>query len=141
LLFQDESKNEMCHSVICVGLLTAAATTGLDLLTSNADDLTLLNEILGSGETAEQMTGFGPQWDAVFGTQSGNAEQAVDLVPQWEAAFSGGNDNSNSDQNAVVQDSAASFLPSQLLAQFTSLYTAPSKFSCSFVSHKANCSH
>jgi hypothetical protein len=142
LLFkEDEGKNEMGHSVTCVGLLTAAATTGLDLLSTSADDLTLLNEILGSGETAGQITGFGPQWEAVFGTQSGNAEQAIDLVPQWDAVFSGGNDSSNSDQNATVQDSAASFLPSQLLDQFTSLHTAPSKFAWSSVSHQASCSH
>jgi hypothetical protein len=105
------------------------------------DDLTLLNEILSSGDTAGQITGFGPQWDAVFGTQSDNAEQAVDLVPQWEAVFSGGNDSSNSDQKTVSQDSTSSFLPSQLLDQFTSLHTAPSKFLCSLMSSQARCSH
>lgn len=118
----------MGHSVICVALLTAAATTGLDLLTSSADDFTLLNEILNSADTAGQSTGFGPQWEAVFGMENGNTEQAIDLVPQWEAVFGGGNDSSNSDQKTIAQDSTSSFLPSQLLDQFASLQTAPSKF-------------
>lgn len=103
-----------------------SATTGLDLLTSSVDDFTLLNEILSSADTAGHSTGFGPQWEAVFGMQSGNTEQAIDLVPQWEAVFGGGNESSNSDQKTIAQDSASSFLPSQLLDQFTSLHTAPS---------------
>jgi hypothetical protein len=120
----------MGHSVTCVALLTAAAAAmGLDLLTSSVDDFTLLNEILSSADTAGQSAGFGPQWEAVFGTQSSNTGQAIDSVPQWEAVFDGGND-SNSDQKTIAQDSASSFLPSQLLDQFTSLHTAPSKFLC-----------
>lgn len=127
----------MGHTVTCVAVLTAAATTGLDLLTSSVDDFTLLNEILSSADTAGQSTGFGPQWEAVFGMESSNTEQAIDLGPQWEAVFGGGNDNSNSDQKTIAQDSASSFLPSQLLDQFTSLHTAPSKFLCSLMSHQA----
>jgi hypothetical protein len=121
--------------VICVAPLTAAATTVLDLLTSSGDDLTLLNEILSSADTAGQSTGFGPQWEAVFGMESGNTEQSIDLVHEWEAVFGGGNDTSNSDQKTNAQDSASSFLPSQLLDQFASLHTAPSKFLCSLMSY------
>ncbi|PNF18630.1 Islet cell autoantigen 1 [Cryptotermes secundus] len=103
-----------------------SATTGLDLLTSSVDDFTLLNEILSSADTAGQSMGFGPQWEAVFGVENGNTEQEIDLVPQWAAVFGGGNDSGNSDQKTIAQDSASSFLPSQLLDQFTSLHTAPS---------------
>jgi hypothetical protein len=106
----------------------AAATTGLDLLTSSVDDFTFLNEILSSADTARQSTGFGSQWEAVFGTQSGNTGQVIDSVPQWEAVFGGGNDECNTDHAAVAQDSTSSFLPSQLLDQFTALHTDPSMF-------------
>jgi hypothetical protein len=131
----------MGQSVIYVVLLTAAATTGLDLLTSSADDLTLLNEILSSADSAGQSTGFGPQWEAMFGGQSGNPEQAIDLVPEWEAVFGGGNESGNGNEKAVAQDSTSSFLPSQLLDQFTSMHMAPSKCVCSLMSQQACCSH
>jgi hypothetical protein len=119
----------MDYSVTCNARSEcAAATTGLDLLTSSMDDFTLLNEILSSADTARQSTVFGPQWEAVFGTQSGNTGQVIDSVPQWEAVFGGGNDDCNGDQETVAQDSTSSFLPSQLLDQFTALHTAPSMF-------------
>lgn len=92
------------------------------------DDFTLLNEILNSADTPKQSTGFGSQWEAVFGTQSGNTGQVLDSVRQWEAVFGGGNDNCNCDQETAAQDSTSSFLPSQLLDQFTALHTAPSMF-------------
>jgi hypothetical protein len=95
---------------------------------SSMDDFTLLNEILRSADTAGQSTEFGPQWEAVFGTQSGSTGQAMDSVLQWEAVFSGGNDSSSGYQETVARDSTSSFLPSQLLDQFTALHTTPSMF-------------
>ncbi|XP_069697504.1 islet cell autoantigen 1 isoform X1 [Periplaneta americana] len=101
-----------------------SATTGLDLLTSSADDFTLLNEILSSADAAGQNTGFGPQWEAVFGTPSESTRETMVSTPQWEAVFGGGSENSNGDQETIAQDST-SFLPSQLLDQFTALHTTP----------------
>lgn len=65
---------------------------------------------------------FSPHWEAVFGTQSGETGQVINSVPQWEAVFGGGNDNCIGDQETVAQDSTSSFLPSQLLDQFTALH-------------------
>ncbi|PSN41802.1 Islet cell autoantigen 1 [Blattella germanica] len=103
-----------------------SATTGLDLLTSSMDDFSLLNEILSSADAPAQNTGYGPQWDAVFGTQNSDNSQAMGTTPQWEAVFGGGSESSNGDPGTIAQDSTSSFLPSQLLDQFTALHTIPS---------------
>ncbi|KDR15060.1 Islet cell autoantigen 1 [Zootermopsis nevadensis] len=109
------------------------STTGLDLLTSSEDDFTLLNEILSSADAV-----FSPHWEAVFGTQSGETGQVINSVPQWEAVFGGGNDNCIGDQETVAQDSTSSFLPSQLLDQFTALH-ATSKLSADTSGDGAEC--
>jgi hypothetical protein len=106
---------------------SAAATTNLDLLLSTADDCAFLNEILSSPHTAEQDTGFGPLWDEVFGTKSGDTGQVTDSFPKWEAVFDGGNDD-NGGQKTTAQDSASAFLPSQLLDQFMALQMVPGTF-------------
>ena len=90
------------------------------------DDFSLLNEILSSADAPAQNTGYGPQWDAVFGTQNSDNSQAMGTTPQWEAVFGGGSESSNGDPGTIAQDSTSSFLPSQLLDQFTALHTIPS---------------
>ena len=100
----------------------------LDLLLSTTDDCMLLNDILSSSpHTAEQNTEFGPLWEEVFGTKSGNTGQVTDSFPQWEAVFDGGNYD-NSGQKTAAQESASAFLPSQLLDQFMALQMVPGMF-------------
>jgi len=106
---------------------SAAATTNLDLLLSTTDNCTLLNDILSGPHTAEHNTGFGPLWDEVFGTKSGDTAQVTDSFPQWEAVFDGGNYN-NGGQKTTAQESASAFLPSQLLDQFMALQMVPGMF-------------
>lgn len=103
-----------------------SATTGLDLLTSSMDDFSLLNEILSSADAPAQSTGFGPQWEAVFGNQDSSAGQMSDSSPQWFPVFGVGSETSSSDQGTIAQDSPSSFLPSHLLDKFTALHTIPS---------------
>ena len=93
------------------------------------DDFSLLNEILSSADAPAQDTGFGPQWEAVFGNESTSAGRTSDLSPQWHTVFGEGSEVNNSDQGTIAQDTTSSFLPSQLLNQFTTLHTSPSMFS------------
>jgi hypothetical protein len=87
----------------------------------------LLNDILSSPHTAEQNTEFGPLWEEVFGTKSGDTGQVTDSFPQWEAVFDGGNYD-NGGQKTAAQESASAFLPSQLLDQFMALQMVPGIF-------------
>jgi len=103
---------------------SATATTNLDLLLRTTDDCTLLNDILSSPNTAEQNAGFGPLWEEVFGTKSGDTGQVTDSFPHWEAVFDGGN-YANGGQKTAAQESASAFLPSQLLDQFMALQMVP----------------
>jgi hypothetical protein len=114
--------------------VSAASTTNLDLLLSAADDCAFLNEILSSPHTSEQSTGFGPLWEEVFGTKSGDTGQMTDSFPQWEAVFDGGNDDDGG-QKTAAQDSASAFLPSQLLDQFMALQMVPGMLWCPLRSH------
>ena len=107
--------------------VSAAATTNLDLLLSTTDDCMLLNDILSSPHTAEQNAGFGPLWEEVFGTKSGDTGQVTDSFPQWEAVFDGGNYD-NGGQKKAAQESASAFLPSQLLDQFMALQMVSGMF-------------
>ncbi|KAJ9590214.1 hypothetical protein L9F63_016664, partial [Diploptera punctata] len=99
-----------------------SATTGLDLLTSSMDDFSLLNEILSSADDPAQSTGFGPQWEAVFGNESSSAGQMPESSPRWNAVFGGKSEINSSEQGTIAQESTSSFLPSQLLDQFTALH-------------------
>lgn len=98
------------------------------------DDCTLLNDILSSPHTAEQNAGFGPLWEEVFGSKSGDTGQVTDSFLQWEAVFDGGNFD-NSGQKTAAQESASAFLPSQLLDQFMTLQMVPGMFWCPLLSH------
>ena len=106
---------------------SAAATTNLDLLLNTTDDCSLLNDILSSTHTAEQNAGFGPLWEEVFGTKSGDTGQATDSFPQWEAVFDGGSYDSGG-QKTTAQESTSAFLPSQLFDQFMALQMVPGMF-------------
>jgi hypothetical protein len=94
---------------------------------STTDDFTLLSDILSSPHAAEQNEGFGPLWEEVFGTKSGDTGREMDSFRQWEAVFDGGNYD-HGGEKTTAQESASAFLPSHLLDQFVALQMVPGTF-------------